>query len=179
VHFLPIVFKIEKEKQEDIPGIRIVNLKAFNNRGEADIVDLLRASSPVFLSLAAKDKESVVVGHILFTPVQIITPDHETISGMGLAPLAVLPNFQGYGIGSALCQRGLEEMSAAGYPFVVVLGHPGFYIRFGFTPANRHGIACEYLDVPDDAFMIKIFNVEMMQDVIGTACYRPEFNEIT
>jgi putative acetyltransferase len=98
---------------------------------------------------------------------------------MGLAPLSVLPSYQGQGIGSELCRRGIRKIGALKYPFVVVLGNPGYYTRFGFSPAKQHNIACEYLDVPDNAFMIKVFDEEIMQDVIGTAYYRPEFGEIT
>jgi len=175
---LPIAFQIEEEKPEDIPGIRNVNIKAFKTIDEANVVDVLRVSCPIFVSLVAKRKKAVI-GHILFTPAQIITPENETITGMGLAPLAILPKFQGYGIGSALCRRGLKEMAEAGYPFVIVLGHPGFYTRFGFTHAKQHGIACEYQDVPDDAFMIQLNDVGFMKDIVGKAFYRPEFSEIT
>lgn len=98
---------------------------------------------------------------------------------MGLAPLAVLPKYHGHGIGSELCRRGIQKITTLGYPFVVVLGHPGFYTRFGFKPAKQRGIACEYQDVPDDSFMIKVSDAEMMQDVTGTVYYRPEFGEIT
>lgn len=174
---LPLAFQIEEEKPDDIPGIRNVNIKAFNTFDEANVVDTLRNSSPVFISLVAKHKKAVI-GYILFTPAVIVTPENEKMNGMGLAPLAVSPKFQGYGIGSALCRRGLKEMAVAGHPFVVVLGHPGFYTRFGFTPAKQYDIVCEYQDVPDEAFMIKVFDVEIMQDVMGTACYRPEFNKI-
>jgi len=130
-----------------------------------------------------------VIGHILFTPVQIITPDQRTLTGMGLAPLAVMPEFHGRGIGTALCREGIERISMLGYrierismlgyPFVVVLGHSGYYPKFGFKPAKQYNITCSFEDVPEEAFMIQVFDAEIMKTVTGTAYYRQEFNEIT
>lgn len=174
----PAFCNIRDEQQEDLPGIREVNLKAFNSQGEADVVDLLRASCSVFISLVATHKKKVI-GHILFTPAQLIISEKKIISGLGLAPLAVLPEYQGKGIGSALCRRGIKKIDALGYPFVVVLGHPGFYPRFGFLPAKKHDISCGYQGVPEEAFMIQVFNEEMMKSAAGTVYYRPEFDVVT
>ena len=170
--------QIEEEKPEDISGIRTVNLLAFESNEEADVVDRLRQTCAMFISLVAKHKERIV-GHILFTPAQIVSTENETIEGMGLAPLAVLPEYHGQGIGSELCRRGIQKIEALGYPFVIVLGHPGFYSRVGFEPAKQRGITCEYQDAPKEAFMIRVFDAEFMQNVIGTAYYRPEFGGIT
>jgi putative acetyltransferase len=71
---------------------------------------------------------------------------------VGLAPVAVLPEFQRQGIGAALIRRGLEECSALGSGGVVVVGDPLYYARFGFLPASRFGLRCEY-DVPEEVFM--------------------------
>jgi len=62
----------------------------------------------------------------------------------------------------------------AGEPFVVVVGHPGYYPRFGFERASKCGIRCEYGEVPDEAFMIIVFDEERMQGVQGVARERPE-----
>jgi len=77
---------------------------------------------------------------------------------MGLGPMAVLPEFQRQGIGSRLIRAGLNPIERAKYPFVIVLGHPTHYPRFGFVPASRHGIKCEYENAPDEAFMILVLN---------------------
>jgi putative acetyltransferase len=131
---------------------------------------------PEILSLVAKNGETVV-GHILFSPVVNVQNEGWTIQGMGLGPLAVLPEYQGQGIGSALCQAGMQHMAQANYPFVIVLGHPGYYPRFGFTKASAHGISSAFENVPDEAFMVCIFKPEDMQGVSGVAHYRPEFDE--
>jgi len=169
---------IALEKPEDIEGIRQVNLAAFNNGGEADVVDLLRQDSDIFISLVAK-LDNQVVGHILFTPVRIDQTDGGTISGLGLAPLAVRPEYQGQGIGSALCTSGMKLAAQAGYPFVVVLGHPVYYPRFGFEPASKFGIKSAFPDVGEEAFMIWIKDLSAMAGVSGVAYYHPAFDSVT
>jgi putative acetyltransferase len=106
---------------------------------EADIVDALRSSCPEALSLVAI-QDTHVVGHMLFTPVTI--DGASIVGGMGLAPMAVLPEKQRLGIGSRLVRAGLEQLRHVGCPFVIVLGHPEYYPRFGFLPASRFGLSC-------------------------------------
>lgn len=172
------VFDIAEESEQDLPGIRAVNIAAFKREEEADIVDRLRKNSPVFISMVAKVGEKVV-GHVLFTSARLIQDDDWSIKGVGLAPLAVLPDYQGQGIGSALCMEGLSRVSSIGYPFAVVLGHPAYYPRFGFQPASNFGIKCTFKGVPDDAFMIKILNKKIMDGAQGVIYYRHEFDQIT
>jgi len=168
---------IIEECPNDILGIRKVNQAAFRGDYEADVVDRLRLNCVQILSLVAK-KGDQVVGHILFSPVAIIQNEGWTIDGMGLGPLAVHPDHQGLGIGSALCRAGLQRMKGDGHPYVVVLGHPDYYPRFGFTPASNYGIKCAYEGVPQDAFMICIFNPQQMEGVRGRAFYREEFGDV-
>ena len=129
-------YQIVEEKPVDAQGIRKVNLEAFKTQSEANLVDQLRDTCAVFISLVAKCKDKVI-GHILFTPVQILAPGKMSITGIGLAPLAVLPEYQRRRIGSALCRSGLEKVNLLGYPFIVVLGNPEYYARFGFKPAKN------------------------------------------
>jgi putative acetyltransferase len=89
--------------------------------------------------------------------------------------MAVLPEYQKKGIGSALVRAGLEEMRKAGEPFIVVVGHPGFYPKFGFEKASKYGIQCEYKEVPDEAFMIVVYDEEIIKGINGIAKQRPEF----
>jgi len=170
--------KIEVEQPEDIEAIHEINERAFGRSGEADVIDQLRQTSPVFLSYVAR-MEGRMVGHVLFTPANIVQEDDWTISGLGLAPLAVAPEYQGLGIGSALCREGLKRISMEDFPFVIVLGHPGYYPRFGFEPANLYGITCSYHDVPEDCFMIRILNPQKMVGVSGVAYYRQEFDSVS
>lgn len=173
---LPPGIKITDETPDDIDGIRRVNRTAFGGEYEAQVVDRLRENCPDILSLVAKQGDEVV-GHIMFSPAQIHQEESRTINGMGLAPLAVLPGYQGRGIGTFLCQEGMQRMKSAGYPFVIVLGHPRYYPRFGFVKASQHDIVCAFENVPDDAFMICIFKLDEMKGVRGVAHYRREFDE--
>jgi putative acetyltransferase len=173
-----IVWQIDFEQPGDVDGIHQVHQQAFDRPGEAEVVDRLRQDSPVFLSYVARS-EGQILGHVLFTPACILQPDGSSLTGLGLAPLAVLPNFQGQGIGSALCREGLRRIDPALYPFVIVLGHPGYYPRFGFKPAANYGVQCAYEDIPDDCFMILILDHEKMSGVSGVALYRPEFDSVS
>ena len=166
--------KIREEQPQDIDAIRKVNDKAFGQPVEGVIVDKLRENCENLLSLVAV-MDNHVVGHILFSPVTLES-DGKTIEGMGLAPMAVLSEYQGQGVGSRLVRAGIEKLKEKGCPFVIVLGHAEYYPRFGFEPASRHGIRSEW-DVPDDVFMIFVFDESAMQGVSGVAKYRPEFAE--
>lgn len=168
---------IRLETPDDIEAIHAVNAAAFRTDGEAKVVDRLREICHPFISLVA-EVNGKVVGHILFTPVQLNTSKDLILDGMGLAPLAVLPEYQSKGIGSALCESGLEKIRAMGTPFVVVLGHPGYYPHFGFKPAADFGIRSAYPDVPPEAFMIKIYDRDLLHGVKGVVQYRPEFDEV-
>jgi putative acetyltransferase len=165
---------IRLERPEDASQVRIVNERAFEQPTEANIVDRLRQTCAASLSLVAEDDG--VVGHILFTPVAIEHAGRRVL-GMGLAPMAVLPERQRQGLGSELVRRGLEILRERGCPFVVVVGHPEYYPRFGFEPASRHGLVCQWEGVPDPAFMVLILDADAMAGISGVAQYRDEFNE--
>ncbi|MDF1519083.1 MAG: N-acetyltransferase [Brevefilum sp.] len=171
-------FNIQEETEQDVQGIRLVHRLAFHGDGEADVVDRLRENCPVFISLVAKIGDNVL-GHVLFTPARLIQNQGWSIEGLGLAPLAVLPEYQKQGIGTALCVEGLTRAALAGYPFVVVLGDSAYYPRFGFKPANTFGIRCAYDDVPEEAFMIKILKPKIMTAVEGVVYYRQEFDSVS
>ncbi len=164
---------IRPEKTEDIAAIRSVNEQAFGRPAEADLVDALRRNGKATLSLVAED-DGQVVGHILFSPVTIESGDRELV-GLGLAPLAVRPEMQNRGAGSLLVKAGLDRCREAGHGFVVVLGHREYYPRFGFVPASRFNLACEY-DVPDDHFMALELVDGALRGCAGVVKYQVEFN---
>jgi len=93
----------------------------------------------------------------------------------GLAPMAVVPEFQRKGVGGRLVEEGLKACREAGYGIAVVLGHPTYYPRFGFKPAHTRGIFLEF-DVPEDAFMVMELKPGAMDGCSGTARYLPEFS---
>jgi putative acetyltransferase len=168
------VITIRPERPEDGAAVRHVNELAFGQPAEADLVERLRQACTDSLSLVAED--DTVVGHILFTSV-VIEGAGRQVLGMGLAPMAVLPNRQRQGIGSQLVKEGLGILRERGCPFVVVVGHPEYYPRFGFEPASTHGLASQFEGVPDAAFMVLVLDVHAMAGVSGVAKYREEFNE--
>jgi putative acetyltransferase len=164
--------KIRPETKKDLAKIRKINTAAFDTEAEANIVDNLRKISTPVISLVA-EVNGKVVGHILFSPVALsaIQPD---VKIAGLAPMAVLPEFQNQGIGTDLVKQGLKRCTANGYNAAVVLGHLDFYPRFGFEPAARFGIKCEY-DVPHEAFMIKELKKSGLAGCKGTVQYHRLF----
>lgn len=163
--------EIRSERPGDEEAIREVNREAFGGVVEADLTDRLREAGQIVLSLVAV-RDHRVIGHILFSPVTM--EPEAAASILGLAPMAVLPEMQNRGIGSLLVRAGLEECRRAGHDGVVVLGHPRYYPRFGFTPASRFGLRSEY-DVPDDAFMALELRPGAFRNARGTVKYRPEF----
>jgi len=166
---------IRPETVDDASRVRRVNELAFGQPAEADLIEKLRRACTDSLSLVAEQDE--VVGHILFTPVTVEGAG-QPILGMGLAPVAVLPDRQRRGIGSQLVRRGLDILRERGCPFIVVLGHPDYYPRFGFERASVRGLACQWEGVPDAAFMVLVLDDRAMAGVSGVATYREEFNEV-
>jgi len=167
--------KIRPESPEDIEAIYNLNKKAFNQIAEADLVNKLRASSALTLSLVAIENNEVV-GHIAFSPVTIES-EKAVVNAVGLGPMAVLPEHQRKGIGSQLVEVGLNKIQQLGYEIVVVLGHPYYYSRFGFIPAKKYGIQWEH-DVPEETFMVKELRKGALKEISGTVKYRPEFNDV-
>jgi putative acetyltransferase len=163
---------IREEQPTDMRSIREVNIRAFEQEQEANIVDALRANGAVVLSLVAT-VDGYVVGHIMFSPISV-----GEMTGVALAPMAVLPECQRQGVGSQLIATGMQRLKDAGCPFVIVLGHAGYYPRFGFVPASTRAIQCEW-DVADNVFMVFVLDETRMQGVSGTAKYREEFSTVT
>ena len=163
---------VRTEQPDDIPAIREINEQAFGQDLEARLVDALRANGAVHASLVATIEDRIV-GHILFSPVRL--EGDVVLAGTGLGPMAVRPELQRTGIGSRLVEEGIRRMRERGAPFVIVLGHPEYYPRFGFVPASRHQIRSTW-EVPDDVFMVLPLSINSMPSVPTTAKYRDEFS---
>jgi len=133
----------------DAAAIRHVHLTAFPTPAEADVVERLRGNGKAVLELVALDGDSVV-GHIVFSPIAL-EPLAGTV-GLGLGPIAVMPDHEKHGVGRRLIQNGLAACRQWGAGFVVVIGDPPYYTRFGFEPAAKHGLRSEY--DARDAFMV-------------------------
>ncbi|HSF75591.1 MAG TPA: N-acetyltransferase [Microcoleus sp.] len=164
---------IRTEKPEDLEAVRNINIAAFGRENEANLVDKLRGIASTFSFVAVQSDR--IVGHIFFSPVVVEGKCSSNLAILGLAPVAVIPEYQRQGIASLLIREGLKECARSGFQAVVVLGHPDFYPRFGFIPASRKSLKCEY-DVPDEAFMVLELESGALQDCSGTVKYRSEFS---
>ncbi|MEG3896584.1 MULTISPECIES: N-acetyltransferase [unclassified Microcoleus] len=164
--------EIRTENLEDAEAVRNVNIAAFGRENEANLVDRLRGMASTFSFVAVQSDR--IVGHLFFSPVVVEGKCSSNLSILGLAPVAVLPEYQRQGVGTLLIRQGLEECRRSGFQAVVVLGHPDFYSRFGFVPASSKSLKCEY-DVPDEAFMVLELESGALQDCSGTVKYRSEF----
>lgn len=169
---VPVVV-VRAEAPADIDAIHAVNRLAFGQEDEADLVDALRAGGYVRASHVA-EVGGQVVGHILFSESPIVTATR-TVPALALAPVAVLPAFQHRGVGSALVRRGLDECRERGHRVVVVLGHPTFYPRFGFSSALAARLASPLGG--GDAFMAAELVPGAMDGVEGRAEYPPPFGK--
>lgn len=157
------------ETDADIPAIREINLAAFDTAEEADLVDALR-TDPAWidgLSIFSAGPDGKPVGYALLTRCHV-----DGTPALCLGPCAVLPGHQKTGAGSAAIRAALEAAEQAGEHFVIVLGHPTYYPRFGFTRASEYGIRLS-IDVPDEALMALGLGSEQLPS--GTVRYAPPF----
>ena len=164
---------LRPEKPCDLESIRSVHRSAFPTETESRLVDLLRARGKALVSLVAQ-VDGLVAGHVLFSPV-VLEAHAGLLSGLGLAPLAVLPSHQRRGIGSSLVREGLEACRREQCPFVVVLGNPSYYQRFGFQTAGDAGLSNEY--GATEAFMVLELAAGFLPEGGGLVKYAPEFSE--
>ena len=151
-----------------------LNEAAFETDAEADLVEGLRGSGVSLVSLVA-ETDGEIIGHILFSPVWL--NDDASLNVMGLGPMAVVPNRQRKGVGSALLRQGLICCKDLGARAVVVIGHPEYYPRFGFVPSTRWNIRCEY-EVPPEAFMAIELKAGYLEGKAGMIRYHPAFAEV-
>ncbi|MYV55302.1 N-acetyltransferase [Streptomyces sp. SID3212] len=143
------------ETSADIPTIHDINLAAFDTPLEADLVDALRADPSWIdgLSIVTTDQDGELIGHALLTRCHI-----DDTPALCLGPVAVRPEYQKTGAGSAAIRAALQAAKELGEHFVTVLGHPAYYPRFGFTRASEYGIGIS-IDVPDEAMMALTLDV--------------------
>ena len=189
---------IRTEHPEDAAAVDEILVKAFGRTYEADLVIRLRKAGRIALSLTA-EIDNQAVGHILFSPLALngYSPPHApedipapplarpptpwpgcapgSLCLLALAPVAVLPDFQHQGIGSALLKQGILMAGpltwAAG---IVVVGHAAYYPRFGFVPAVRFDLTCPF-PVPAESFLALELDPGALADKHGQVAYAPEF----
>jgi putative acetyltransferase len=162
---------VRPEAPADESAVRRVHEAAFPTPAEARLVDLLRQDGQARVSLVAV-AAGEVVGHVLFSPVTLDGVSTEP-AALGLAPVAVLPDWQRRGVGSALIRAGLEACRRLGTPWVVVLGWPAYYPRFGFEPAGPRRLGNEY--GAGEAFQVQELIPGSLPAAGGLVRYAPEF----
>lgn len=166
---------IRKEKTRDFAAVHELNELAFDSGAEARLVENLREIVSPIISLVA-EQDGLIVGHILFTPVTL--GEYEHLKLMGLGPMAVDPEYQRRGVGSALIRKGLEQCRVMHQDAVFVLGHPEYYPRFGFIPSVQYLIRSEFA-VPDDVFMVLELETGSLKGREGIVRYHPEFLKVS
>jgi putative acetyltransferase len=168
--------KIRHEGWADYSAITRVHDAAFEEPNEGRLVWALRETRRFDpdLSFVAEVEAGAVVGHILFYPV-IIKADGLRQKTLELGPLAVLPEYQGNGVGSELVKEGLRTAQRHGHGSIVVLGSPAFYARFGFKPAGVWRIRPPF-KVPGGAFMAIELRADELAHAEGTVQYPREFD---
>jgi len=166
--------EIRPEEPEDFLSVFDINSRAFETQAEAELVEKLRSRASPVISLVAVQNQ-VVTGHILFTPVTVESSGPPR-AAMGLGPMAVDPDHQNRGIGSALVREGLRACSEIGRSIVFVVGHPDYYPRFGFRPAPPLGLHYKQPEF-DPALMVVELEPGVLAGRTGTVRYLPEFDD--
>ena len=142
--------RIRAETSADREAIAAVTTAAFGKPAEARMIEAIRRSDGFVpeLSLVA-ELGNRVVGHVLLSYVGL----GAEASVLELGPMSVAPEHQGRGIGSALVREAIRRADERGEQLVLVLGHPGYYPRFGFRPASAFGITPPDPEIHDEVFM--------------------------
>ncbi len=166
-------FTIRQEQPVDRPAIFEVLRRAFEQDAEAKLVENLRNGDYIRLSMVA-ELEGHVVGHILYSKLNIVR-ESETTAALALAPMAVLPEYQSLGIGVALVRGSLDICRQQGHQIVIVLGHPDYYARFGFSSRLALPLESPYAG---DSFMALELVPDALQNVRGRVEYAPPFSEL-
>ena len=161
-------------EEADRAAIRALHAAAFPTDAEARLVDALWSNDPNVVSLVATDAGGVV-GHILFTPVAVAGVAGGP-RGLGLAPLAVTAERRRRGIGAELVRAGLERCRQLAVGYVVVLGDPSYYRRFGFRRARDYALDNAY--GADEEFMVIELVPGALSDVSGCVTYSTEFSAL-
>ena len=173
---LPVAIRLEIPGDE--PGIRAVELAAFTGPEEADTVDRVRREAPAgWQSLVATDHHGRIVGHLLLTPCPVVRAEAVLGEVLAIGPVAVFPDLQFRGVGSALMTAAIGLAIARAVPALVLLGFPSYYPRFGFAPARAQGLEPPAAAWPDEAWMARRLPA-WTDDLQGTVHYPEAFGPL-
>ena len=140
---------VRAETPADYAALRALELAAFApSTVEAEIADRLRAAGDHLPELCLVAEDDGLVGHVMLSRAHV-----EQHPVLALGPIAVDPARQRQGIGSALMHAAIERAGVTDYPLIALLGHPAYYPRFGFVPAEAELHLTTTYDVPADVWM--------------------------
>jgi putative acetyltransferase len=165
-----LIVRCETTEREEWLVVHSINEAAFGRPYEANLVDNLRSEGVMLASVVA-ELEKRIVGHILFSRMSIET-DGGSIPAAALAPMAVLPELQRQGIGGRLIRHGLDLLRRRGEHIVIVLGHPDYYPRFGFSSGKARSLESPF---PPDAFMAMELSPGALDGIRGKVRYPAAF----
>ena len=161
---------IRSERTVDHGAIAAVQRAAFARDAEANLVSALRHDGLMLVSLVALHGE-IIVGHVMFSNLRVEVSGRELFAA-SLAPLAVAPDFQRRGYGSALVRAGIEVLRAEGCHAIIVLGDPDYYARFGFSASLTRNLTAPFRG---PAFMGLELSAGALTGHIGSVTYPPPF----
>lgn len=145
----------------------------FGHQGEAELVRMIDEDGDTLVSLVA-ERDGAIVGHVLFSRMNI-EADDAVLSGAGLAPVSVVPELQGQGIGDALIRAGLDLLREQGIEIGFVLGHEAYYPRFGYSPDLAARFASPFAG---PHFMAMMLDSGAAWPLGGRADYAPAFGRM-
>ncbi len=163
--------RLRPEHDDDKRAVFEVVQSAFDDLDTPQLVDLIRERGNARLATVAETADAGIVGHVLASPMTF-RPEQDNLLCLGIAPLSVMPAYQGQGIGSLLMRHVISLARDRGVDALFLLGHPGYYPRFGFAPTH---IGNEY--GATDAFMGLELREGCLLGIEATVCYVPEFAE--
>ena len=161
---------VRHQRPDDSSVVRAINEAAFERSDEADLVEHLHNDAAALISLVA-EWETQIVGHILFSRMWI-DEDRVSTCAVALAPVAVLPDHQCRGVGEQLIRSGLDCLRARQEQVVLVLGHPHYYERFGFSSDQALALASPF---PPEAFVALELVPNALNGLQGKVRYHAAF----
>ncbi|MEW7304381.1 N-acetyltransferase [Elizabethkingia anophelis] len=171
-----------QENKDDYTAVSIVIQKAFEKEEMSDhseqyLVERLRNSEAFIpeLSIVAEINQKIA-GHILLTKIKVVNKENKESESLALAPVSVLPEYQGKGIGGKLIETAHKKAKELGFGSVILLGHENYYPRFGYEIAKKYGIKLPF-DVPDENCMAIELIKGSLKGVEGTVVYPKAFFE--
>lgn len=171
---MSLAFHVRPEQFTDHNRITQIHRSAFGRDQEGRLVHRLRRDNDLLLSLVAEMDDGRLVGHIAFSPSRAEHGNSSLPEGVALGPLAIMPRYQKRGIGRGLVEQALIHQALQQFPWVVVVGAPHYYTRFGFVAANPLGLRLPF-SVPPKSFMVRWSHNEAVLPKGATIHYHSAF----